>query len=51
LDVQGLCYGPDIEKIKFMCENLRAVCSSDVGGKQFYEEIHDCKMLASSRAT
>jgi len=32
-----------------MCENLGAVYSSDVDGKQLYEEILDRKMLLSSR--
>ena len=39
LDVQGLCYAPDCEKLKYMCENLGAVYSSDVDDKQLYEEI------------
>jgi len=39
LDVQGLCHGPDCEKLKYMCENLGAVYSSDVDDKQLYEEI------------
>jgi len=34
-----------------MCDNLRAVYSSDVDGKQLYENILDCKMRISSRAT
>jgi len=34
-----------------MCENLGAVYSSDVNGKQLYEEILDCKMLVSRRAS
>jgi len=29
---------------------LGAVYSSDVGGKQLYQKILDCKMLVSSRA-
>jgi len=29
-------------KTKFMCDNLGAVHSSDVDGKQLYENIIDC---------
>jgi len=43
--------GPDYEKLKSTCDNLGAVYSSDVGGKQLYEMILDYKMLVSSRAT
>jgi len=46
IDLQG----SDCEKLKSMCENLGAAYSSDVDGKQLYEEILDCKMLVSSRA-
>jgi len=41
----------DCEKLKYMCDNLGAVYSSDVDGKQFNQKILDCKMLVSSRAT
>jgi len=51
LDVQGLCYGPNYEKLKSMCENLGALFSSDIGGKQVCKDILDFKMLVSSRAT
>jgi len=34
-----------------MCDNLGAVASSDVDGKQLYEKILDCELLLSSRAT
>jgi len=50
IDLQGFGIGPDCEKLKSMCENLGAAYSSDVDGKQLYEEILDCKMLVSSRA-
>ena len=43
--------GPDCEKLKSTFDNLGAVHSSDVDGKQLYETILDCKMLLSSRAT
>jgi len=49
LHVQGLCYGPDCEKLQYMCDDLEAVYSSNVDGKQLYK-ILDCKMLISSRA-
>jgi len=51
LDVQGLCYGPDCEKLKSTCEDLGTVYSSVVYNKHFNEEILDCKMLVSSRVT
>jgi len=38
-------------KTKTMCENLGVAYSSDIDGKQLCEEIQDCKMLVSSRAT
>jgi len=44
-------YGPDCETLKSMCDNLSAVYSSDVDGKQLYENILACKMRISSRAT
>jgi len=34
-----------------MCDNLGALHSSYVDGKQLYENIPDCKMLVSSHAT
>jgi len=40
---KALWKGPDCEKLKSMCENLGAVYSSDVDGKQLYEKILDCK--------
>ena len=42
---------PDCEKLKSTFDNLGAVHSSDVDGKQLYQKILDCKMLVSSRAT
>jgi len=39
---------PDCEKLKSTCDNLGAVYSSDVDGKQLYEKSLDCKMLVSS---
>jgi len=42
---------PDCEKLKSTFDNLGAVHSSDVDGKQLYQNILDCKMLVSSRAT
>jgi len=53
-DVQGLVKrskSPDCEKLKSTCDNLGAVYSSDVDGKQLHENILDCKMLVSTRAT
>ena len=44
-------YGPVCEKLKSTCGNLGAVYSSYVDSKQLYENIPDCKMLVSSRAT
>jgi len=43
-----LSYGLDCEKLKSTCDNLGALYSSDVDGKQLYENIPDCKMLFSS---
>jgi len=34
-----------------MCDNLGTVFSSYADGKQILENIPDCKMLVSSRAT
>jgi len=42
---------PDCEKLKSTCDNLGAVSSSDVDGKQLYEKSLDCKMLVSSGVT
>jgi len=44
-------YGTDCEKLKFMRDNLGAVYSSYVDGKQLFENILDCTMLVLSRAT
>jgi len=38
---QGLCYSPDSDKLKSVCDNLEAVYSSNVDGKQLYK-ILDC---------
>jgi len=43
--------GPECEKLKSACDNLGAVYSSDVDGKQLYEKSLDCKMLVSSDVT
>jgi len=48
---KALWKGPDCEKLKSMCGNLGAVYSSDVDGKESYEESLDCKMLVSSGVT
>jgi len=40
--------GPDCEQLKSTCDNLGAVSSSDVDGKQLYEKSLDCKMVVSS---
>ena len=51
LDFQSFCCGPklsDCEQSESMCENLGAVYSSDIDGKQLYDDIIDCKMLISS---
>jgi len=48
---KALSKRPDYEKLKSTCDNLGAVYSSDVGGKQLNEKILDCKMLVSSCAT
>jgi len=50
-DVQGICYGPNCEKLKSTCENLGTVYSPDLDGKHLNEEILDCKIVVSSRAT
>jgi len=42
---------PDCEKLKSTCDNLGAVYSWDVDGKQVDEKILDCKMLVSIRTT
>jgi len=42
---RALWKGPEGEKLKSMCDNLGAVYSSDVDGKQLYEKSLDCKML------
>jgi len=42
--------GSDCEYLKSRCDNLGAMYSSDVDGKQLYEKILDWKMLVSSRA-
>jgi len=41
----------DCEKLKSTCDNLGAVYSSDVDGKQLYEKNLDFKMLVSSGVT
>jgi len=43
--------GPDCEKLKSTCDNLGAVYSSDVDGKQLHEKSRNCKMLVSNRVT
>jgi len=43
-DVQTLCCNPDCDKLKSMFENKGVSYSSDVEGKQLYEEILHCKM-------
>jgi len=46
---KALWKGPDCEKLKSTCDNLGAVSSSDVDGKQLYEKsLEYCKMLVSS---
>jgi len=45
---KALWKGPDCEKLKSTCDNLGAVRSSDVDGKQLYEKSLDYKMLVSS---
>jgi len=42
---------PDGANLKSICDNLGAVHSRDVDGKQLDEKIVDCKMLVSSRVT
>jgi len=48
---KALWKGPYCVKPKSTCDNLGAVYSSDVDGKQLYEKSLDCKILVSSRAT
>jgi len=48
---KALWKGPYCEKLKSTCDNLEAVSSSDVDGKQLYEKSLDCKMLVSSGVT
>ena len=48
---KALLKDPDCEKLKSTCDNLGAVCSSDVDGKQLHEKSLDCKMLVSSGVT
>jgi len=48
---KALCKGLDCEKLKSTCDNLEAVYSSEVDGKQLDEKILDCKMLVSGPAT
>ena len=51
LDVKGICYCPDSIQLKSMCDKLEAVYSSDVDGKQLYEDILlKCEILVPSRA-
>jgi len=42
---KALWNGPDCEKLKPTCDNLGAVHSSDIDGKQWYEKILDGKMF------
>ena len=49
LGFQRLCYSRDYRNLDSLCDNLASVYSDDLGGKQFYGEIIDCKMLISSR--
>jgi len=46
---KALLKGPNCEKLKCTCDNLAAVYSSDVDGKQLNNKILDFKMLVSSR--
>ena len=48
---KALWKGPDCEKLKSTCDNLGAVYSSDVDGRQLYEKSLDCKMLVSRGVT
>jgi len=47
----ALWKGPNCEKLKSTCDNIGAVYSSDVDGKQLYEKSLVCKMLVSSGVT
>ena len=51
LDVQRLCYSRDCGNLESLCDNFASVYSDDLGGKQLYGEIIDCKMLISSRTS
>jgi len=44
---KALWKDPDCEKLKSTCDNLGAVYTSNVDGKQLYEKSLDCKMLVS----
>jgi len=48
---KALWKGPDFETLKSTSNNLGAVYSSDIDGKQLYEKTVYCKILVSSRAT
>ena len=48
---KALWKGRYCEKLKSTCDNLGAVYSSDVDGKQLYEKSLDFKMLVSSGVT
>lgn len=39
---EGMCYGADSNDLKWKCENLGELDSSDADGQQLYEEIFDC---------
>ena len=49
LDVEGLCFTTEINHLKDQLKKFGEVYSSDVDGRELYEEILDCRMLLTSR--
>ena len=49
LDVEGLCFNTEINHLKDQFKKFGEVYSSDVDGRELYEEILDCRILLTSR--
>ncbi|XP_065662954.1 uncharacterized protein LOC136085562 [Hydra vulgaris] len=48
LDMEELCFNTEIKYLKDQCKKFGKVYSSDVDGRELYEEILDCRMLLTS---
>ena len=49
LDVEGLCFNTEINHLKDQFKKYGEVYSSDMDGRELYEQILDCRMLLTSR--